>query len=319
MNINRNLRLISTGCFLCLTLLSCARTNGRTAQSEDIAQETSAPRIPEATVTSTTLPTLTPELIEIPLEQSPTPDEHTPTVAVTATWNLQQVLEYVRELLTDNAECVLPCWWGIEPGKTTWQMAEAILSPLALQIGAPRRVSSQIAYDVLIPVPPDIFPTRLLHRYVVQDGIVQRMEVMLGDLAAYRLPELLAKLGEPNEVWIETYARKREGSLPFLIVLYYPDQGVLASFGIEADVEDGYVVACPQTSLASYLVLWSPVSLLPIEEAVDDTLWLGPFEQWQYKRLETVTDLDSGSFFETFRTPNSSTCIQSEATQWPMP
>jgi hypothetical protein len=238
---------------------------------------------------------------------------------VTPTWASQQILDQVRHLLIENAGCALPCWWGIEPGKTTWEEAKVILSPVALQIGDPRRLSSQIAYDVLIPVPPDVFPTRLEQRYVVLNGVVQRMEVMPGELEVYRLSVLLAGLGQPEEVWIKTYARKREGSLPFSIVLYYPDRGVLVNLGTEADVESKYIIACPQAASASYLVLWSPEKLLTLQEVVDGTLRLETFERWQYQKLDATTNLDTASFFETFLPPDNASCIRSEATHWPMP
>ncbi|MBX7252386.1 MAG: hypothetical protein K1X50_10410 [Candidatus Promineofilum sp.] len=286
-----------------------------TAASGPLASAT--PR--QGTATTVPLPTLTPDPVQITVGQPTPSDNNTSIVMVTPMWASQQILDQVRHLLIENAGCALPCWWGIEPGKTTWEEAKVILSPVALQIGDPRRLSSQIAYDVLIPVPPDVFPTQLEQRYVVQDGVVQRMEVMPGELEVYQLSELLAGLGQPEEVWIKTYARKREGSLPFSIVLYYPDRGVLVDLGTEADVESKYIIACPQAASASYLVLWSPEKLLTLQEVVDGTLRLETFERWQYQKLDATTNLDAASFFETFLPPDNASCIRSEATHWPMP
>lgn len=319
MNISRNIRLTTIGCFLSLLLVACTQSTTQTAQPEGIVKETIDPHRGDATVTLATSPTLAPEPVQLPVGQSTPSDNSTATVVVTPTWSPQQIPERVRQLLTENAGCALPCWWGIEPEKTTWEEAKAILAPLALQIGAPQRLASQIAYDVLVPVPVDVFPTRLEQRYVVRDGVVQSMEVMPGEVEVYQLSELLAELGQPQEVWVKTYAQEREGSLPFLIVLYYPNRGVLVSLGTEANVEGEYIVACPQADWASYLVLWSPENLLTLQEVVDSTLRLEPFERWQYQQLEATTNLDTASFFETFSSSNNAGCIKSKATHWPMP
>jgi len=33
-----------------------------------------------------------------------------------------------------NVECRLPCWWGVLPGKTSWQNAEKYLSSITTSI-----------------------------------------------------------------------------------------------------------------------------------------------------------------------------------------
>lgn len=172
----------------------------------------------------------------------------------------------------------------------------------------------------MIPVPEDIYPTRLEHRYVVEKDVVQKIEVVVGNVDIYRLPEFLKNFGQPREIWVATYSRSREGSLPFTVVLYYPDQGILARFGSEAKVEGDLIVGCPQEYPALNLVLWSPDrKYLSFEEAVNDTLRLSPFEQWGYQRLEEISNLDTGSFNEVYKAASNLECIHTEASYWPSP
>jgi hypothetical protein len=56
-----------------------------------------------------------------------------PTNMPTLTTGEQDI--YVRELLKTNAGCQLPCWWGITPGKTSWNDTEDFLRYLAATIG----------------------------------------------------------------------------------------------------------------------------------------------------------------------------------------
>jgi len=301
-----------------LLLAGCARESAGTGASHEIAYPHPATASPIPTSSFEPTRTVLP----------PTADLPTPTIAATATLTPQQILDEVRHLFDENGGCALPCWWGIEPGKTTWEEALTILSPLAMRIFPPRIIPNtaylptppEIAYDILIPVPRDIFPVRLGHRYVVQKDIVQKIEVEIGNVDSYRLSEMLNDLGQPHEVWISTYSKKHERSLPFTIVLYYPDQAVLVRFAGEAEVDGDFVVSCPQEYPVLALVLWSvDKQYKSFEAAVNDTLRLGPSRDWNYQRLEDVTDMNPASFFETFKVPETTACIKSKAEHWPSP
>lgn len=300
-----------------LLLAGCARESTRTEASQEVVYPHPA----------TASPIPVPSLEPTRTVPSPTTELPTLTIAATATLTPQQVLDEVRYLFDENGECALPCWWGIEPGETTWEGALTILSPLAMEIPPPwplggnsPSLASRVAYDLLIPVPRDIYPVRLNHRYVVQDDVVQKIELEIGKVDRYQLSKMLNDLGQPYEVWISTYSMTREGSLPFSAVLYYPEQAVLVRFDSEAEVEGDFVVGCPQDNSAFILVLWSvEKQYKSFEAAVNDTLWLGSFKNWNYQRLEDVTDIDPARFFEIFKVASNTSCIKSKAEHWPSP
>lgn len=299
MTIFRSIQLIIVICFALLTALACTEP---AVQPADITPE----GVHSETVSPTPSLTASPEL--------------TATISAANTIEPQQAMDRVVELLSENGGCELPCWWGIEPGSTAWPDAEAILSPVASRIHLYAQRSSLSLYDVLVPVPKEIFPVRLEYRFEVEGDVVQKTEVIVGNVDRYRLSKLLNDFGAPREVWLTTYSKSRAGSLPFAMVLYYPDRGILAQFGNEATVEGDFVVSCPRNDSASILVLWSPDRAYPsFEAAVNDTLRLGSFKERGYHRLEEVTDLDAGAFFETFRTANDIDCIYTEASHWPSP
>ena len=312
------IRAISVICFMIVLLLAgCARESAGTEASQEVASPHPATTSPIPTLSFEPTRTVPP----------PTATPPTPTTAATATLAPQQILDEVRYLFDENGGCSLPCWWGIEPGKTTWEEALAILSPLAMEIFPPwplggnsPSLASRIAYDILIPVSPDIYPVRLDHRYVVQDDVVQKIELEMGKVARYQLSKILNDLGQPYDVWISTYSMALEGSLPFSAMLYYPQQAVLVHFASEAEVEGDFVVGCPQDAPAFNLVLWRvEKQYKSFDAVVNDTLWLGSFNDWNYQRLENVTDIDPASFFETFKVAGNTTCIKSKAEHWPSP
>jgi hypothetical protein len=201
----------------------------------------------------------------------------------------------VEELLRTNSGCKLPCWWGIEPGTTEYTSAIKDLSPLAASI-AIKEIDSvgSLIVDLLFPVPETIYPGFLGQRYRVDNSIIQQLEVMPGNVESYTFNRLLQDYGKPEEVWLDGLIDPSSDN-PFSIFFYYPEKGIIASFGFNA-VDLGNVLRlCPDSTPANQLILWKPVVkesfinfvgkthilaylrdekmlLIPLEEATDDNL-----------------------------------------------
>jgi hypothetical protein len=69
----------------------------------------------------------------IPEAPDPT-STHVLPVVNTAT--VQERERFVRESLSDNNNCRLPCWWGFIPGETAWTDVEEVLLYLGVKIGS---------------------------------------------------------------------------------------------------------------------------------------------------------------------------------------
>ncbi len=74
---------------------------------------------PSPTSTLTRTPTSTRTRIPSPTA-TPQPTS-TPTPTTYPTLDSQGRLNFVLQALKTNGGCELPCWWGITPGKTTWE------------------------------------------------------------------------------------------------------------------------------------------------------------------------------------------------------
>src|SRR5688572_29316482 len=130
----------------------------------------------------------------------------------------------VRDLLESNAGCRLPCWWGITPGKTTWNEAQQILEKTSLHIGGSE--TGEVFYvgvQAYLPY-PHTFAKYMEHNYGVKNGIVDYIRVYNFDLAPnYSLPNLLEAYGQPDEVWVRTYPKEEMGIQHFIIDVFYQD------------------------------------------------------------------------------------------------
>jgi hypothetical protein len=303
-----SLFLVTTGC------------SNRAVPSTPQTTPTMVAPVPVSTLTPTK-PLLTLTRISTPTS-TPLPT-NTPTLAPTPTrFPPEQAELIVLGLLENNGGCRLPCWWGIVPGQTTWKEAHDLLMPIAfdyIYIESPGGFtkspkSNSFIASLQFPASKEIFPYYPAYNFTVQDGIVEYIETTPGNVSAYRISSILNQYGQPEEVWIRTYANSLDGDLPFYIVMFYPNQGIVASYYPEAKERANNVNACPQETFISTLGLWEPKHVMTFVEA-GEVFRMDP-EAWPFKRLEEATGIDEKQFFETFKDPDSTKCLETPADLW---
>ena len=90
-----------------------------------VETETVAPSTMHPTRTATNTATPSPTKTAVPPTNTPS---ITPTISPAPTLSVQEEGELLSMLLTQNAGCNLPCWWGITPGEISAQEARDIFA-----------------------------------------------------------------------------------------------------------------------------------------------------------------------------------------------
>ncbi len=312
------------------TLAGCTTTSitpttigsGETISSVNTTVATPPPptRTPlTATPTPSMTPTLTPTASSTPTS--------IPTIAATETPFAiptppgMESTEQVLWLMETNNGCQLPCWWGITPGQTEWSVAQQFLSRFDSNIYEAFAPSGSIYYGIGIPLPPEIFLVdRMELGILVHEGVVERILTNVsfsktppGYLTQYTLSTFLNTYGRPAEVWLFTYRSPfEENDLPFVVVLYYHDQGIVVLYSDNGERQGELVQGCPQEDPVSFTSLWSPDLNLTFEQVTTDTSAL----DMNYLALEEATEMDVVTFYETFRQPENTTCLETPADLW---
>jgi hypothetical protein len=274
--------------------------------------------LPPVTQTPSPTPALT-------LAPSPTP---TPTAQPTVTETPVAIptppgtslTEQVLWLYETNNGCQLPCWWGMTPGQTTWPIAEEFLNRFDEDIYSASSAPRRAYYGVLIPLPTKVFGEDWSELgIVVQDDVINhiRTRVSMGNtppgyLTQYMLSTFLTTYGQPAEVWLSTYSAPYS-DLPFRVVLFYPDQGIAALYGSNGIKQGEVVSGCPQQSPVGFLSLWGPSLTLTFEEVKSSAAAYNV----DFLSLEDSTEMDVTTFYETFKNPDNSTCLETPAHLWP--
>lgn len=269
-----------------------------------ISIEPSSPQTPS--MTPTLAPTFPPTPTAIPtMTAIPTP----PNVE-----NEQEILW----LLDTNNGCRLPCWWGITPGQTEWTTAKQFLNRYDVDIYKSIETSGTTYYQVTIPLSLDVFSEdKTGLGIVVEQDIVQEISIHFpfltippGYLTHYYLSEFLTTYGSPTEIWVSTYSSFNE--LPFSVVLFYPDQGIVVLYSVSGVKQDDIVTGCIQQEPVRTFRLWFP----PLGLTFDQIKRTSAFNA-EYLSLVESTGIDLITFYERFKDPTNQLCLETPAELWP--
>ena len=173
-----------------------------------------------------------------------------------------------------------------------------------------------------MPVPPEIFVVNYIEvGFLVREGVVEEMMSPLATTTLfpleyfmeYILPSILTTYGKPSQVWLSTYSDAfEEGDLPFILILIYFDQGVLLSFGTNGEMKNGLVQGCFSLEPVSSFQLWHPGLYSTFDQATDGK----SIANRDYLPLEEATGMDVTTFYETFKNPDKTVCLETPANLW---
>jgi hypothetical protein len=248
-----------------------------------------------------------------------------PTSTVTPTWTPRPTLPpdqaqaYGLKIFKTNGNCLLPCWIGLSPGKTTWNEAYSFLAIFADYVTNDYPLSlTQVAHFKF----PDTS-----YRGVSETGAT--ISIRDGIIDQIRTPEdislsnLLTTYGAPTEIriWAIGYGTADPVGR-FTLVLFYQDQGIMAVYeGINEKAKTIHI--CPNHIQGPQLtwLLWAPADRLTFAEAGRKTLLISdppPPAESDYIPLETLANLSIDAFTQRYKDPkNKAVCMEMPAPDWP--
>jgi hypothetical protein len=249
----------------------------------------------------------------------------TPSRGPEASWTPLSTLsptsavDFVTRLLGANGGCRLPCWWGLEPGTTTWQAAQQMLSTFAdrLDRGDTGYVSEGEKSYLATSYSFSYHLSEQLHggaQIGIWNGIVTIIYVSPGNtLVAFKLHQVLEDYGKPEAVLLQTTASAPEPHLPFLLLLDYRRERFMVAYETEAEKRGDTLRGCPQ-AIAPSLWVWSPDLHMTDQRMQFEVL--GVDLGVKLRSLEEVTGTNVDAFYQTFKEPNSPACIETPASLW---
>jgi hypothetical protein len=309
----RKIKLPIITILITLVLISCVSPSVR-----DVSTSTSPATSTDILITSTS----TQRPTRVPPTPKPSPS---PTWTPLPTLSSAEAEQTVVDLLKSNGGCKLPCWWGTVPGETRWNEVEQFLNTFVTFIGQGQEGTFQeddgfhhyTNYGAEFFIPDQEARGRVL--YGVRDGIIIDISVdPPGNEFSYQLYQLLSTYGEPREVYVFTYSNVPSDVVPFRVLVRYPEQGIHAIYEYPAENDGNMISSCPDSSAPSLHLDSSnqPYEkyLIPFEDSAKRLM--GMNENDPLVDLQTATQMDLKTFYETFKNQNSDICLKTSASMW---
>lgn len=240
------------------------------------------------------------------------------TQTIIPTLSTEDALKRITELYKDNGGCDLPCWWGIIPGETTWEQAKQFLSPLGIMKNDYFAAFVPREMDPLKgPLPVDYAFGNVDARFYVDNNVVRVINAnsrWVKQSFDYSLSGILNVWGTPDEIWFTLYPESVTGIPHYDIYLIYSHKGMVISRGF-ASTSENTMKICPQKVLEydgipPWFILWS--SKEDISFSTENAI-LSYFKSIfgdVFVQLENAVGTNLGQFYETYKDPNSTKCLE---------
>lgn len=241
----------------------------------------------------------------------------------------QERENYVRESLSSNSNCKLPCWWGITPGETTWKETEELLHYLGVRIGAVPGYGPNTIFHGTGGFDFEGISIKNGFSFEETDGVI---DAILIDSDGYNKPEefqtlwknhspqkILGTYGVPDRVWLNVthaYALSRG----YHLWLFYDKLGFMIRYpGAVLDAPVLHICPVMEGVVAINLSLQSPDSPLPLErfDAILEDIRLET-ETGKTRVLHSIQDatgMDEKEFHDNFM-HEESTCFDTSQDIW---
>ncbi len=302
----------------------------------------------ETTVPLTTRTSLLSEPAESPV---PTLTLVSPSPTAQPTLTVAKAKEVILDLLKSNGGCQLPCLWGITPGITNMDSFNGSLSTFG-EISVAKDVyihshsreqNGSITFilwndNIRIPFVLSYYKDKeesidhlTLSAQAGREegqGVNQSIKAVYGEpffyqiLSYYLLPNILSTYGIPSDILIAPFPDDpdypSDAKIPFSIVLFYQDKGIFVEYILPKEKIGKYLVGCPKKAGYLTVIVWPPDQHLSIEivASMNSGLGMNTLNVDYFKAIENATEMTPEDFYQIFKNPNNTTCIETPKNIW---
>lgn len=279
---------------------------------------------------------------------SSTPTLRPPTSTPKPTLSANEAKSLLLNLLRVNGDCALPCIWGITPGETVMEA----LDPFMARFNKGPTVSGSVAlqvnqFDDVGGVHLSFIEEGLnfgidfsyykagskLTQLVLSAGVRERTPkegAIFGSprfnqlLQYYTLPQILSTYGQPHQVLVAPFHDDPDYPpapwIPFSLVLYYPERGILVEYLGPRETKGERYMGCPHKAHV-HVTGWNVQLKYALEEVVSRISGRGINElnTDYFKSVEEATSISLDRFYEEFKDPQNSICLETPISMWPYP
>lgn len=248
--------------------------------------------------------------------------------------------ELARQLLRDNSNCRLPCWWSITPSKTLTQDARSFLNQFSSLASTNSIQGDDGGMRLRIPNGDGLL--YLIVEYQGNNDVINRLIVGISQLVqnengeyedvfddpafmeatqSFTLREILNSNGQPEEILVATYSLQPLGwPIFFDIQLFYPEHGFLIVYKSLMEFSTNQQIkGCPSKSNI-VMGLWEPGKYNAIKDLPKNFKEsLSSFPLSSYLKVDKASGMSIKEFYDAFKNDNETLCLETPSNLWPRP
>ena len=311
-------------------MTGCIRQEAMETQKSSISTvKQSETPMPEITMTvkpfssETATKTVTPQ--SIPITPIPTIEN-------------EMLEEYIYDLMSDNGNCSLPCWWGMSPGKTSAEKVVSFLDHFGVKVYVNNYQDDQgdsVVYSPKFDLERITSDFRI--RYIEADNLLRSIFVIGMNLDSvesnqdlwnnYTPDQILANYGVPTRVFLRAPGVTGFGDtgyMGYILWLVYDDLGFIVRY--DGNVRDLPIFhICPSLNKGNgqitriNIYMQSPDDARPLSESDSilissetDEYWIGTV-----KPIDEAAGISVEEFYQLFMQTEEPTCFDSPHDIWP--
>jgi hypothetical protein len=316
MKLTRTIKFIVV--LLGAVLFGCAADPRERSAMPSVPTSSSTPAISASTPTPVPSPTITAPVI------LPTPLTPVPTLRP------KEAEVYMLELIETNAGCILPCFLGIVPGRSSWEDLRNLESPIYFRESYVPGEDGKIGMDFTFS------RNRVNNLSITFRGsgeLIQYLSVetriypqddysfkFAKVLEQYSIENVMRNFGKPSRILLGAHGKIEPGAgTAATIMLFYDDLGILVDYWFENVVtrdQTTYALhICPDFAHTSAIdfYLRSPTGSIPLENIYCQK-FLNPkggecLMDGYLQPPENSTALSSEDFYRLFVEPAGKPCF----------
>ena len=261
----------------------------------------------------------------------------------------------VFDLLQNNGGCRLPCLWSLTPGETDPLTFDYFMSQFGNLVSPDVYVSTSefgelggftlILRENYVHIDVDLsyyknkevneLDLLALRGYAMQergkdpDWLSPEVSPLYGDpsfnqaFEYYLLPQILSNYGPPNQVLLAPFPDDPDRTdikwHPFSLVLLYLDKGIFVEYVSPRETIGSNFVGCSSKADIS-LAVWSPESGLPMKYVIQKAgSEINELNMDYFKPVDEATSMTQDEFYQNFKDPNNTACLETPMELWLSP
>ncbi|MEM9774918.1 MAG: hypothetical protein AAF902_10075 [Chloroflexota bacterium] len=241
------------------------------------------------------------------------------TVTPLPTMQIEMIGKAYTDLIMDNQECILPCWWGIVPGITQSDIVDQIYTSLGQELEYLKLDESSALTEITFTNTSVEGGIPIRHIYAMNENIVTNIEVNAGFAPNYQIKPLIERLGPPSEILLWTFSDSYEGLLPAYFQLYFPEKSVIVAYTISGDTSNEETnKICFDQEGETLLFLWSEIAEdIGFIERSAQSIRLRDLSE--FKAIQDISSWDVDQFVENVTDPSNDLCLETPTNLWKAP